>query len=62
MDLNDTPELAEYRAKVRAWLEDHRSEAPILRGEGAIADEHEAAAAHRAWQGKLAEGDGLGSI
>ena len=28
MDLNDTPELAEYRTKVRAWLEEHAHEAP----------------------------------
>ena len=32
MDLNDTPELAEYRAKVRSWLEQHASEAPQRRG------------------------------
>jgi alkylation response protein AidB-like acyl-CoA dehydrogenase len=49
MDLNDTPELAEYRAKVRAWLE--QQEAPILRGR----EDHEAVQAHRAWQRKLAE-------
>ena len=36
MDLNDTPEQAEYRAKVRAWFEEHKGEAPVLRGEGAI--------------------------
>ena len=55
MDLNDTPEQAEYRAKVRAWLQEHRDEAPVLRGEDAIQDEDEAVAAHRAWQRKLAE-------
>ena len=55
MDLNDTPEQAEYRAKVRAWLEEHKGEAPVLQGEGAIEDETEAVEAHRAWQGKLAE-------
>jgi alkylation response protein AidB-like acyl-CoA dehydrogenase len=60
VDLNDTPEQAEYRAKVRAWLEEHASEAPVLRGEGAIADEDEAIAAHRAWQRKLAEGGFVG--
>ena len=60
MDLNDTPEQAEYRAKVRAWLEEHASEAPVLRGEGAIEDEDEAVAAHRAWQRKLAEGGFVG--
>ena len=42
MDLNDTPEQAEYRAKVRAWLREHRDEAPVLRGEDAIQDEDDA--------------------
>ena len=28
MDLNDTPDLAEYRAKVRSWLEEHKARAP----------------------------------
>ncbi len=55
MDLNDTPEQAEYRVKVRAWLEEHAGEAPVLRGEGALRDEDEIVAARRAWQGKLAE-------
>jgi alkylation response protein AidB-like acyl-CoA dehydrogenase len=55
VDLNDTPEQAEYRAQVRSWIEQHRDEAPVLRGEGAIADEDEAISAHRDWQRKLAE-------
>ena len=55
MDLNDTPEQAEYRAQVRSWIAEHRDEAPVLRGEGAIADEDEAIRAHRNWQRKLAE-------
>ena len=55
MDLNDTPEQAEYRARVRSWIEEHRDEAPVLRGEGAIEDEDEAIRAHRGWQRKLAE-------
>ena len=54
MDLNDTPEQAEYRARVRSWIEEHRDEAPVLRGEGAIKDEDEAIRAHRGWQRKLA--------
>ena len=29
MDLNDTPELAEYRARVRSWLDEHRAEAGL---------------------------------
>ena len=60
MDLNDTPEQAAYRAQVRAWLEEHRAEAPILRGPDAIEDEAEATAAHRAWQRKLAEAGYVG--
>ena len=50
MDLNDTPEQARYRAKVRAWLEEHRHEAPAEQGE----DDAAYIAARRAWQGKLA--------
>src|SRR3954453_5674532 len=50
MDLNDTPELAAYRARVRAWLEEHASEAPQRRGR----EDPDSVAAHRAWQGKLA--------
>jgi len=30
MDLSDTPELADYRANVRAWLDEHKGEAPKL--------------------------------
>jgi alkylation response protein AidB-like acyl-CoA dehydrogenase len=55
VDLNDTPEQAQYRAKVRAWLEQHRDEAPVASGPDAISDEQELIAARRAWQGKLAE-------
>src|ERR687896_1158028 len=61
MDLNDTPELAEFRTRVRSWLEAHAAEAPVLRGDGAIRDEHEAVAAHREWQRRLAEG-GLAAV
>ena len=61
MDLDDTPDQAKYRAKVRAWLEQHKSEAPILAGPGALEDEHEIVSARRAWQGKLAEG-GLAGV
>jgi alkylation response protein AidB-like acyl-CoA dehydrogenase len=55
VDLNDSPEQAQYREKVRAWLEEHKGDAPVLRGEGALTDEHEIVAARRAWQGRLAE-------
>jgi alkylation response protein AidB-like acyl-CoA dehydrogenase len=55
VDLNDTPEQAQYREQVRAWLEEHKGEAPVLRGEGALKDEDEIVAARREWQRKLAE-------
>ena len=61
MDLDDTPEQAAYRAQVRSWLDEHKSEAPILQGPGAIQDEDEIVAARRVWQGKLAEG-GLAGV
>ncbi|HEV7942140.1 MAG TPA: acyl-CoA dehydrogenase family protein [Solirubrobacteraceae bacterium] len=61
MDLDDTPEQAAYRAQARAWLQQHRSEAPILRGPDALTDEQEIIAARRVWQGKLAEG-GLAGV
>ena len=56
MDLNDTPQQAEFREKVRSWLEEHRAEAPVLEGPDALTDEDEIVAARRAWQRKLAEG------
>jgi alkylation response protein AidB-like acyl-CoA dehydrogenase len=52
VDLNDTPEQAEYREKVRSWLEQHKGEAPPR--SGSMEDE-EYINARRAWQGKLAE-------
>jgi alkylation response protein AidB-like acyl-CoA dehydrogenase len=52
LDLNDTPELAAYRAQVRTWLEEHASEAP---------SRHDDVAARRAWQRTLAEG-GLAAV
>jgi len=61
VDLDDTPQQAAYRAQVRSWLEEHKSEAPILNGPGAIEDEDEIVAARRIWQGKLAEG-GLAGV
>jgi alkylation response protein AidB-like acyl-CoA dehydrogenase len=60
VDLNDTPEQAAYREQVRTWLEEHRAEAPVLRGASAIQDEQERIDAHRAWQRKLAEGGFVG--
>ncbi|MGH2910577.1 MAG: acyl-CoA dehydrogenase family protein [Solirubrobacteraceae bacterium] len=52
MDLNDTPEQAEFRARAREWLQAHRDEAPPRHGS------HEDAAyidSRRVWQGRLAE-------
>jgi alkylation response protein AidB-like acyl-CoA dehydrogenase len=61
VDLDDTQEQADYRAHVRSWLDEHKSEAPVLDGPNAIKDEDEIVAARRAWQGKLAEG-GLAGV
>jgi alkylation response protein AidB-like acyl-CoA dehydrogenase len=61
VDLDDTPEQAEYRIEVHSWLEQHASEAPVLQGPDAIEDEDEVIAARRIWQGKLAEG-GLAGV
>jgi alkylation response protein AidB-like acyl-CoA dehydrogenase len=61
VDLNDTPQQAEYREKVRRWLEDHRSEAPAASSTRAGAEDDGYVDARRAWQGKLAEG-GLAGI
>jgi alkylation response protein AidB-like acyl-CoA dehydrogenase len=52
LDLNDTPEQAEYREKVRAWLEAHKHEAPPRSGS---TEDPEYVEARRAWQRKLAE-------
>ena len=52
MDLNDTPEQAEFRARARAWLQAHRDEAPPRHGS------HEDSSyidSRRAWQRRLAE-------
>jgi alkylation response protein AidB-like acyl-CoA dehydrogenase len=60
VDLNDTPELAEYRAKVRAWLDEHKDEAPA-RGSAQGDEDPDHVAARRAWQAKLTEG-GLNGV
>ncbi len=52
MDLNDTPEQAAYREKVRAWLDEHKGEAPPRSGS---TEDRAYIDARRAWQGKLAE-------
>jgi alkylation response protein AidB-like acyl-CoA dehydrogenase len=58
VDLNDTPEQAEYRARARAWLEANRDEAPPRSGsyeDTAYID------ARRTWQRRLAEA-GLAAV
>ena len=61
MDLDDTPEQSAYRDELRSWLDQHKSEAPVLSGPGALKDEDEIVKARRIWQGKLAEG-GLAGV
>jgi alkylation response protein AidB-like acyl-CoA dehydrogenase len=61
VDLNDTPEQAQYRETVRAWLEEHKTQAPEVRGTRAGAEDDAYVDARRAWQGKLAEG-GLAGV
>jgi alkylation response protein AidB-like acyl-CoA dehydrogenase len=61
VDLNDSPEQARHRERVRAWLDEHKHEAPVLDGPGALTDPDEILAARRAWQGRLAEG-GLAGV
>ena len=51
MDLNDNPEQAQYREQVRAWLEEHKGEAPAVE----TSDDAAYIDARRAWQRKLAE-------
>jgi alkylation response protein AidB-like acyl-CoA dehydrogenase len=50
VDLDDTPAQAEFRARARAWLDDHRDQSPPpVRGLHV-----EDPAPYRRWQGKLA--------
>ena len=51
MDLNDTPEQAAWRSRVRAWVEEHKDESPPA---GAMFHSVDPAP-YREWQGKLAE-------
>ncbi|MEA2171189.1 MAG: hypothetical protein QOF76_4489, partial [Solirubrobacteraceae bacterium] len=55
MDLNDTPELAEHRAKVRAWLEEHKDDAPANPGAQQV-ERKSHIEERRVWQRKLTEG------
>jgi alkylation response protein AidB-like acyl-CoA dehydrogenase len=52
LDLNDTPEQAEFRARARAWLQAHRDEAPPRHGSS---EDRAYIDSRRAWQGRLAE-------
>jgi alkylation response protein AidB-like acyl-CoA dehydrogenase len=52
VDLNDTPEQAEYREKVRAWLDAHKDEAPPR---GGSTEDPSYVDTRRAWQRQLAE-------
>jgi alkylation response protein AidB-like acyl-CoA dehydrogenase len=61
VDLNDTPQQTEYREKVRAWLEEHKAQAPAVRSTRAGAEDEAYIDARRRWQGMLAEG-GLAGV
>lgn len=61
MDLNDTPEQAEYRTAVRAWLEENKDAAPAPPGAASDTEDDAYIQARREWQGKLAEG-GLAGV
>ena len=52
MDLNDTPEQAQHRARVRSWLDEHAGEAPPAEGD---VTEDAYIEGRRAWQRRLAE-------
>jgi alkylation response protein AidB-like acyl-CoA dehydrogenase len=52
VDLNDTPEQAEYRDEVRAWLEANTAQAPPRSGSY---EDTGYVDARRAWQRRLAE-------
>ena len=56
MDLNDTPEQAEYREKVRAWLEEHKAQAPEARSTRAGAEDDAYVDARRALAGQARRG------
>jgi alkylation response protein AidB-like acyl-CoA dehydrogenase len=58
MDLNDTPQQAEYRQQARAWLDEHRAEAPSRQGSS---EDPAYIDARRAWQRQLAQA-GLAAV
>jgi alkylation response protein AidB-like acyl-CoA dehydrogenase len=51
LNLDDTPEQAEFRARARAWLEQHRAESPPP----ALGLHVDDPAPYRRWQSKLAD-------
>ncbi|MGI8428832.1 MAG: acyl-CoA dehydrogenase family protein [Solirubrobacteraceae bacterium] len=51
MDLNDTPDQASYRQRVRAWLEANKAQAPSRSGSY---EDMSYVNRRRAWQGRLA--------
>ena len=55
------PQQAEYRQKVRAWLQEHKAQAPEARSTRAGAEDDAYVDARRRWQGQLAEG-GLAGV
>jgi alkylation response protein AidB-like acyl-CoA dehydrogenase len=61
VDLNDTPQQAEYRERVRGWLQEHRDQAPEARSTRPGAEDDSYLTARRRWQGALAEA-GLAGI
>ena len=58
MDLNDTPEQAAYRAEARAWLDQHKAQAPPRSGSS---EDPSYIDARRSWQRSLAEA-GLAAV
>jgi alkylation response protein AidB-like acyl-CoA dehydrogenase len=58
MDLNDTPEQATYRRRIRDWLDGHRAHAPAVVGS---VEDAAYLSARRAWQRELAQG-GLAGV
>jgi alkylation response protein AidB-like acyl-CoA dehydrogenase len=58
VDLNDTPEQAEFRTRVRGWLADNTADAPPSTGDSGDSAYIDS---RRAWQRKLAE-NGLAGL
>jgi alkylation response protein AidB-like acyl-CoA dehydrogenase len=56
VDLNDTPDQAAFRERVRSWLEEHRADAPTVERDERSQDEETYLRQRRAWQRQLAEG------